>query len=391
MMARLAVIAGALMAATIIALPVAGWAIGGEPTSFYSASSDEIARKPGSLIRREPMPGAPDGATAYRILYRSVGLHGEPIAVSGFVVIPEQGDRRDAPPVVAWAHPTSGVVPKCAPSLTRLPFDNVQGLEEMLKRGFVVVATDYPGLGTPSVHPYLIGDSEGRAVLDSVRAARELAGADGRFISWGHSQGGQAAIYAGLMARQYAPELKPMGVAAAAPATDLATLLRDDFTTAGGKNLTAMALWSWNRLYPAPMERILAPGAVDTVNRLSEECIESLFDILEREHTEKPLNEAFLTIPDITTVEPWKSLISGNSPPPLPSDIPVFLAQGTTDLTVRPAVTQEYKDRLCRDGSRVRMLSVPNVGHAFIARDAAVAAVDWMQARFDGETAPSDC
>jgi Secretory lipase len=61
---------------------------------------------------------------------------------------------------------------------------------------------------------------------------------------WGHSQGLQASLYTGLIAASYAPELKLVGVAAAAPATPLVTLMSDDFRTSGGKNLTAMTLWS---------------------------------------------------------------------------------------------------------------------------------------------------
>ena len=57
--------------------------------------------------------------------------------------------------IVAWAHPTSGVVPRCAPSLARKRFQFIAGLKEMLARGYAVAATDYPGLGTPEVHPYL--------------------------------------------------------------------------------------------------------------------------------------------------------------------------------------------------------------------------------------------
>jgi acetyl esterase/lipase len=117
----------------------------------------------------------------------------------------------------------------------------------MLARGYVVTATDYPGLGTPEVHPYLVGRSEARAVLDSVRAAKKIpeAGAGDRFAVWGHSQGGQAALFTGLEAARYAPELKIVGVAAAAPATDLAALMSEDLGTGGGNNITAMTLWSW--------------------------------------------------------------------------------------------------------------------------------------------------
>ncbi len=78
-----------------------------------------------------------------------------------------------------------------------------------------------PGLGTAGPHPYLVGLSEARAVLDSVRAAREIAGAGAsdRFAVWGHSQGGQAALFSGLIADTYAPELRLAGVAAAVPAS----------------------------------------------------------------------------------------------------------------------------------------------------------------------------
>jgi acetyl esterase/lipase len=162
---------------------------------------------------------------------------------------------------VAWAHPTSGIVPHCAPSLAIFLFQQIQGLRSMVERGYVVAATDYPGLGTPGPHPYLVGVSEARAVIDSVRAAGTLPGAGGgtRFVVWGHSQGGQAAIFTGLIAKTYASELALLGVAAAAPATDLATLMNDDIASVGGRNITAMTLWSWQRVYGAGMDRIALP------------------------------------------------------------------------------------------------------------------------------------
>src|SRR5262249_56873835 len=109
--------------------------------------------------------------------------------------------------VIAWAHPTSGVVESCAPSLMPDLAGTIWGLSDMLARGYVVVANDYPGLGTPGMHPYLIGESEGRAVLDSVRAARDLpdAGASNRFAVWGHSQGGHASLYTGELAARNTP------------------------------------------------------------------------------------------------------------------------------------------------------------------------------------------
>ena len=247
----------------------------------------------GTLIQADPLAGAPDGASAYRILYRSTGLHGEPITVSGMVVVPASEPPAEGRPIVAWAHPTSGVVPRCAPSLARKRFQFIAGLKDMLARGYAVAATDYPGLGTPEVHPYLVGESEGRAVLDSVRAARQVPGVGSgrRFAVWGHSQGGHAALFTGLLAESYAPDLELVGVAAAAPATELATLLKADIDTSGGRNLTAMTLWSWARIYNAPIDAVLDPSAIPIVDRLANQCLESIYDFVVRADREAARRE----------------------------------------------------------------------------------------------------
>ena len=111
------------------------------------------------------------------------------------------------------------------------------------------------------MHPYLIGVSEARAVLDSVRAARSLpdALAGDRFAVWGHSQGGHAALFTGQEAASYAPELKLVGVAAAAPATYLGELFKADRGSIGGNSLTAMVLLSWSTLYKIPLGDISRP------------------------------------------------------------------------------------------------------------------------------------
>ncbi len=204
-------------------------------------------------------------------------------------------------------------------------------------------------------------------------------------------KGGQASLYTGLIAKTYAPELNLVGVAAAAPATSLVTLMGDDFKTSGGKNLTAMTLWSWSRVYDAPIAKVVVPEAMPTVDRLADECIELIFDILARRRTEKPLEQNFLSVPSIAIVEPWHSLAVRNTPGPLPSRIPLFLAQGTTDDIVRPEVTRAYMQRQCKAGSKVTMMWVPGVGHGFVARDSADNAVAWMMDRFAGKPAPSDC
>ena len=85
----------------------------------------------------------------------------------------------------------------------------IWGLPNNARQELCLVATDYPGLGTPGTHPYLIGVSEGRAGLTPYAPPGALprTGASNRFAVWGHSQGGQAALYTGELAKSYAPEL----------------------------------------------------------------------------------------------------------------------------------------------------------------------------------------
>jgi pimeloyl-ACP methyl ester carboxylesterase len=360
-------------------------------SAFYQATEHQIAGPLGTLIRQEPMPFR--GGSAYRVLYRSTGLQNKPIAVSGVVVVPPGAPPSGGRPIVAWAHPTSGIVPRCAPSLAIFVFQQMQGLREMLDRGYAVVATDYPGLGTPGPHPYLVGESEARAVLDSVRVARTMPelGGSNSFAVWGHSQGGQAALFTGLIAKSYAPELNLVGVAAAAPASDLATLIDDDLGTPGGKNIAAMTLWSWARVYNAPIENVVVPAAMPVIDRLAEECLESMFDLWERRNTEISLEHGFLSVSSPTAVEPWRSLLARNSPGTLPLQLPVFLAQGRTDPVIRPQVTQDYMQRLCKAGSKVRLLVLPGVGHGLAAYMSKGEAVDWMADRFAAIPAPNDC
>ena len=361
-------------------------------TPFYIPQPGEVSGPPGSVIRQEPVSGAPPGAIATRVLYRTTAPTGEPMSGSGIVIAPAGPPPPGGRPVIVWAHPTTGVMPPCAPSLTSTFFEKVQGLEPMLQRGYVVVAPDYPGLGTTGPHAYLVGEAAARAVLDAARAAAALPfGADKRFAVWGHSQGGHAVIFTGLAARRYAPDLQLVGVAAAAPATDLGTLLRDDYETPVGKILTAMAIRSWARVFGAPVDQVVAREEIATVDRLGGECIESRLEIYEAAFTERPLRQKFLIVPDLTKIEPWRDIIVRNTPRPLPTDMPLLMIQGTADTVVEPSVTDAYVRRQCATGSAVRFLQMPGIGHNPIARDTAPAAVQWMADRFAGLPPPNDC
>ena len=360
---------------------------------FYDASAAELRGRPGTIIRSEPFPGAPAGASAFKVLYRSTGLKGEPIAVSGLIVVPAgpvpEGGRR----VVAWAHGTTGVARKCAPSLFPQSLTWIHGLEDLLARGFVVAATDYPGLGTAGAHPYLIGESAGRAVLDSIRAAGHLPGANAGedFAVWGHSQGGHAALFTGQVARRYAPELRLAGVAAAAPATELGELFRADIRGIIGKVLGAFALRSWSNLYNIPLDGIVLERSMLVFERVASFCNDTPRQVTRLIFAEQPLErEGFLAV-DVTKIEPWHKIMIDNTPGNAPAGASVFLVQGTNDPVVRPQVTAEFMRRLCEKGTPVRFVSVPGGDHDASAEYGAAPAAAWIAERFAGAPPPNDC
>lgn len=362
-------------------------------TRFYTVDQSMIADgQPGSLIHNEKIDVSPYGGSKYRILYRSVGLKGEPIAVSGMVFVPGGDEPAGGWPIVAWAHPTSGIVPKCAPSLAGFGTDQVQGLEALMQQGYVVTATDYPGLGTPGPHPFLVGESEGRAVLDSIRAARELmGGASPHAALWGHSQGGQAVLFAGRLAPSYAPDINLIGVGAAAPATFLSQLLRDDIGTYGGKNLLAMTLHAWDEVFGAPIDQVVEPEALPVVNALAQVCLETIEDLPARYIDGQELMQGFLSVDNITSLEPWKKLMDENTIGPLQKTMPVLLVQGDQDQTVPESVTTSYFHQSCKAGTDISIRIMPGVSHMTAARDGAPHFIKWLDALASGQKVASNC
>ncbi len=354
----------------------------------------DLPGKPGTIIRVWPLVGGgPGNSEAFRILYRSTDINGRPIAVSGAIYFPAGPAPAGGRNVIAWAHPTTGVVPACAPSLMPDNAGMLFGLPQMLRRGYVVVATDYPGLGTPGIHPFLVGESEARAVIDSVRAARNLprTGATNRYVVWGHSQGGHASLFTGQMSRRYAPDLKLVGVSAAAPATYLGELFEADRPTSTGRELTSMVLYAWSRFYKQSLNGVIEPAAMPVFRRIATDCIESLPEFLAIDRAEQPLQHEKFLIVDPTEVQPWSSYMARNTPGKVRQTAPVFIAQGTADTTVRPNITKQFAIALCRQGTPVHYVTMPGVSHTFAAKNSVGYMLDWAADRFRGAPPPSNC
>ena len=155
--------------------------------------------------------------------------------------------------------------------------------------------------------------------------------------------------------------------------------------------LSAMLMWVWSCTLDAPLDRLVPPEDVPTVELLARQCFDPPLDSA-TQPAEKPLSAAtYRMARQIPDTEPWRSLAAGNTPGALPAEVRVFLAQGGADTTIPPRVTQAYRTTLCRAGSAVRWLFLKDTDHRFIARDAAGEAVAWMADRFAGRPAPDDC
>ena len=113
---------------------------------------------------------------------------------------PDGGLRRHPPGRrLRRGHP--GLGDQCAPSkeIAAGDFDEQFAVSNLLDRGWAVVITDYPGLGTPGAEAYNVGIPEGYAV--STRAGRHPAvraglSAGAPMAIEGYSQGGGAADWA---------------------------------------------------------------------------------------------------------------------------------------------------------------------------------------------------
>ncbi|HFK9536014.1 TPA: alpha/beta fold hydrolase [Acinetobacter baumannii] len=164
------------------------------------------------------------------LTYKMLGQSGQEVQAKSLVFTPITPPPVGGWPIVVWAHGTTGVADACAPSKAALADSTKDLISKLLAAGYVVVAPDYEGLGTPGIHPFLNVKSEAFSITDAVVAARNYLSqrnllTSKKWVTVGHSQGGHAA----LGAAQYASraQLDYKGTVAVAPASNLGSILVD--------------------------------------------------------------------------------------------------------------------------------------------------------------------
>ena len=359
---------------------------------FYTPP-DPLIGTPGTVIRTEPLGVDVPGATALRMLYISERPDGTPAASGAMLFIPNSPVPTQGRPVVAWAHGTVGMGDACAPSRTDSPLSaTTVWLDSMMRLGWVVVATDYVGLGTPGDELFLVNEAEMRDVVNSVRAARNVpsAAAGSRYAVWGHSQGGHASLWTGLLGETYAPELDLVGVAAAAPAANISDLVNSQWNTAVGWGIGPEIMISWPLMDAAlDPNSILSRAGSSSYHDLAQGCLSDGFldtELLAR----SKLGETFFGV-NPNDQPAWSAYATSQTPTPMPHSMPVFIAQGTADDVVIPSTNAALIASWCMAGSTVQSLWLGGVNHLPAATIAGPAAVEWIADRFTDREAPSSC
>ncbi len=386
----------ALIALTILALaalaaaPTAGAKVrtGPKGTAFYQPPANAKG-KHGALIwaRRQTGNDAIAGKRSRLLLYRSTRVDGKPNAVSGSLALPKGKPPKGGWPVITYAHGTTGSADACAPTrgydANQLVSYAYPLLRRWLKAGYAVVRTDYEGLGTPGVHGYLAGPTEGRSVLDAVRAARTLEPRlSKRFVVAGHSQGGHAALFAASLARSWVPELRLRGTVAFAPASHLSEQfpLTTQFSTpgAGLGAIVALGLRAVETAQPAiGVPGLLTPEAAALFPETKTTCYDGL--AAASSFGGLPLNQIFRTDVDLG---PLLGAIDANDPENLRFKSPVRVEQGSADGTVFRTYTDQLVEEFKADDVPVTYKVYEGVTHGAIVNSAAADATSWIRDRF---------
>lgn len=371
-----------------------------EPTSFYD-TPETLPKAPGTLLDSEEFNRAvPAGAEAHLIKYTTTDATGDEHVATATVLVPTA--KADGPrPVLAWAHGTTGVVPGCAPSLAEQPWVGMPAVADVVDAGYVVVATDYAGLGTEGPHQYLVGDTAARNVLDSVRALHQFddeddvtdgAGLTDETVVWGHSQGGQTTLFTGQTAEEYAPDVDIVGLGALAPPADLQALLDAEQSTIVGKVLSSMAISSWSKVYDdISFDEIVRKAARPAARGIASQCLakpSAYLTLIEGESL-----RASIFAEDPSTVPALVERMDQNSAKgTIP--FPLFIGQGAADDVVDPKVTEAYVDQLCDAGQDLDFYLLPGITHFTIVEKGSPIddpLLQWTADRFAGKPVADGC
>jgi hypothetical protein len=359
--------------------------------AFYSPPNPLPAGQHGDIIWCRPSSSPVPGSQAWQILYLSTTASGQPTAISGTVFVP-QAPYLGTRPVMAYAPGTQGWGDQCAPSkeMAAGNFDEQFAVNNLLTRGWGVVVSDYPGLGTPGDETYNVGIPEGYGVLDALRAAALLPGAGLSTAApmgiEGYSQGGGAADWAAQLQPSYAPGLHLVGVAGGGTPANLQAVANNINGTAFFAFLAGAAI-GFNAAYPSlDLKSELTPEGQAAMAQLDTMC-----------QTQGLLTYAGHRIQDYTVggvnpiTEPkWQAVLNANDLGAIKPQVPLYQYHGLLDEVIPWSVEQALHSQYCAMGVKTQLTGYAG-DHVLTQVLAQGDVVSWLSARLAGAPAPTNC
>jgi hypothetical protein len=348
---------------------------------FYDTPIPLPAGKPGDLIRAEPFDeyALPYDVSAFRFLYHSRAATGEDVASSGVILVPDGKPPAGGWPIIAWAHRFSGVARTCAPSLMRNlyvgPF-----LSMYVGLGYVVVATDYAGLGTNFRNAFLDLRSNAMDVIYSVTAARAaVPQLDSRWIAMGESQGGLAVVGVAEMQSEIRDPnyLGAIAISGVADIKDIYEALAQEHS----RSLPLFLAYGVKTVYPRfQVSNMLKDKALPLYEQVERQC--SVSDSASELSTGEMLKKDWENEPFVNQFFSLSML--GQKPAYGP-----LLIIGAENQEVPITLTAGAVTRMCKQGDRVQFYKYPQSGT--LLGDSVADQIGWIQARFAARRAPSNC
>lgn len=386
--------------------------------------------KLGKLIKVEKISTSVQNAQAWKIAYISSDIAGKKTLATGIIVSPlGQTNNR---PVMAWAHGTTGTAQTCGPSQILNPAQplnqyflmngnswtdfGIPALDSFIKSGYVVVATDYQGLGGGGKHQYTVSVSQAHDVINSLRAVTQLkeTGAGNKSIVYGWSQGGGATITtAGLtdylkVNNTVNNNIEMIGFVAMAPydiaavlpsnikSTDEATKYLQQLGDSFGANVFnfthyAQNLWGMVAAFPElSLDDVLTPEGVKVVNDvMARKCMHAASDTINFSYADSYKN---LLKKNINNALAWVKNYNLSSVPPVKPMAPVIIYWGTEDKTVPPVMGELYFEQMCKLGGNMTRVQLPGKQSHFTTPGSAEPFyIKWVADRFAGVPVVNGC
>ncbi|WP_425432266.1 lipase family protein [Haloechinothrix alba] len=321
---------------------------------FYQPPDPLPDAEPGDIIESRPSkagpPTARELADAWQVQYLSTDAHGEANAVTGTVLVPKDVDPSQAP-IVGLAPGTHGPAAECAPSrmIDVGAFYEQNPLNESLRQGYAVAVPDYEGYHEDPRTTYMVGSSMGPATLDVIRAAQRLPdadlSADAPVALRGYSQGGAAAMWAGQMQPDYAPELDLVGIAGGGVPADLVQVsLPLDGTW--GFGVLAYGLIGLDNAYPElDLDSYLNEAGHEAFAEMSDgACTVELLTRYAGDRLQDYTHQSPVVQPD------WVERIEENKLGEVGVDVPVYLYHASNDDLVAFNQASTLREDYCALG-----------------------------------------